>query len=208
MMFNNLLIDRMPTKVKIGKNFYEINSDFRFSVLFELLMQDEEIEDEVKIHQALKLYFPKIPPLKYIEESINAIMWFYGCGNEESSNQYNKKSYSSDLEQAYSFKYDNKYIFDAFLSQYKIDLQEVEYLHWWKFRALFEGLTEENTIIKIMNYRTMDLNKIEDKNERAFYKEKKEFFKLPKKINKADEEYKNNIEKMLMNGGVLNLEKL
>ena len=59
-----------------------------------------------------------------------------------------------------------------------------------------------------MNYRTMDLNKIEDKNERAFYKEKKEFFKLPKKISKADEEYKNNIEEMLMNGGVLNLEKL
>lgn len=62
-------------------------------------------------------------------------------------------------------------------------------------------------IVKIMNYRTMDLSKME-KSEREFYKEKKEFFKLPKKINKKDEEYKNNIEEILMNSGVLNLEKL
>lgn len=203
---NNILLDKLPTKVKIGGKFYNINSDFRVSILFELLMQDEDIEDELKITQALKLYFPKIPPLKYIEETINSIMWFYGCGNEkEELNKHIKNS--TDLEQAYSFEHDNAYIYSAFLSQYKIDLSTVDNLHWWKFRALFEGLTEENMIVKIMNYRTMDLSKM-DKSERDFYKEKKEFFKLPKKISKEDEEYKNNIEEILMTGGVLNMEKL
>lgn len=205
---NNILLDKLPTKVKIGGKFYNINSDFRASILFELLMQDEDIEDELKITQALKLYFPKIPPLKYIEETINAIMWFYGCGDEKEDLNKRIKTTSNDLEQAYCFEHDNAYIYGAFMSQYKIDLSTVDNLHWWKFRALFEGLTEENTIIKIMNYRTMDLNKIEDKNERAFYKEKKEFFKLPKKISKEDEEYKNNIEEILMNSGVLNMENL
>ncbi|HHD2772646.1 TPA: bacteriophage Gp15 family protein [Clostridium perfringens] len=205
---NNILLDKLPTRVKIGGKFYTINSDFRISILFELLMQDDDIEDELKIPQALKLYFPKIPPLKYIEETINAIMWFYGCGDEKEELNKRIKTTLGDLEQAYCFEHDNAYIYDAFMSQYKIDLSTVDNLHWWKFRSLFEGLTEENTIIKIMNYRTMDLNKIEDKNERAFYKEKKEFFKLPKKISKADEEYKNNIEEILMNGGILNLEKL
>lgn len=204
---NNILLDKLPTRVKIGGKFYNINSDFRISILFELLMQDEDIEDELKITQALKLYFPKIPPLKYIEETINAIMWFYGCGNEKEELNKRIKTTSTDLEQAYSFEYDNAYIYDAFMSQYKIDLSTIVNLHWWKFRALFEGLTEENMIVKIMNYRTMDLSKM-DKIEREFYKEKKEFFKLPKKISKADEEYKNNIEEILMNGGVLNLEKL
>lgn len=203
---NNILLDKLPTRVKIGRKFYNINSDFRISILFELLMQDEDIEDELKIPQALKLYFPKIPPMKYIEETINAIMWFYGCGDEkEKLNKHIKNS--TDLEQAYSFEYDNTYIYDAFMSQYKIDLSTIDNLHWWKFRALFEGLTEENMIVKIMNYRTMDLSKM-DKSEIEFYKEKKEFFKLPKKISKADEEYKNNIEEILMNSGVLNMEKL
>ena len=205
---NNILLDKLPTRVKIGGKFFNINSDFRVSILFELLMQDEDIEDELKITQALKLYFPKIPPLKYIEETINIIMWFYGCGKEKEELNKRIKSTSNDLEQAYSFEYDDEYIYSAFLSQYKVDLQDIDYLHWWKFKAMFEGLKEENMIVKIMNYRIMDLNKIEDKNEREFYKEKKEFFKLPKKINKKDEEYKNNIEEMLMNGGVLNMEKL
>lgn len=204
---NNILLDKLPTRVKIGGKFYNINSDFRISILFELLMQDEDIEDELKIPQALKLYFPKIPPLKYIEETINAIMWFYGCGDEKEELNKRIKTTSNDLEQAYCFEHDNAYIYDAFMSQYKIDLSTIKYLHWWKFRALFEGLTEENMIVKIMNYRTMDLSKM-DKSEREFYKEKKEFFKLPKKINKEDEEYKNNIEEILMNSGVLNMEKL
>ncbi|MDU7067150.1 MAG: bacteriophage Gp15 family protein [Clostridium perfringens] len=204
---NNILLDKLPTKVKIGGKFYNINSDFRTSMLFELLMQDEDIEDELKITQALKLYFPKIPPLKYIEETINIIMWFYGCGKEKEELNKRIKSTSNDLEQAYSFEHDNAYIYSAFLSQYKVDLQDIEYLHWWKFRTLFEGLTEENMIVKIMDYRTMDLSKME-KSEREFYKEKKEFFKLPKKISKSDEEYKNKIEEILINGGVLTLEKL
>ncbi|MGU9129676.1 Gp15 family bacteriophage protein, partial [Clostridium perfringens] len=38
---NNILLDKLPTKVKIGGKFYNINSDFRVSILFELLMQDE-----------------------------------------------------------------------------------------------------------------------------------------------------------------------
>ena len=53
----NLLIDLLPTTVDIEGIEYEINSDFRTSILFELLMQDVEIEDEEKIIQALQLYY-------------------------------------------------------------------------------------------------------------------------------------------------------
>ncbi|WP_242840658.1 Gp15 family bacteriophage protein [Clostridium hydrogeniformans] len=45
------------------------------------------------------------------------------------------------------------------LDQYGADLQNVEYLHWWKFKAL----KEDNEIFKIMGYRYMDLGKIKDK---------------------------------------------
>ncbi|MGU9129669.1 Gp15 family bacteriophage protein, partial [Clostridium perfringens] len=38
---NNILLDKLPTRVKIGGKFYTINSDFRISILFELLMQDD-----------------------------------------------------------------------------------------------------------------------------------------------------------------------
>ena len=46
----NLLIDLLPTTVDIEGIEYEINSDFRTSILFELLMQDVEIEDEENVY--------------------------------------------------------------------------------------------------------------------------------------------------------------
>ena len=50
----NILIDRLPMKID-GIN---INTDFRISILFELMMQDNEISDVEKIKQALILYYP------------------------------------------------------------------------------------------------------------------------------------------------------
>ena len=42
----NILIDVLPTSVEINYMEYEINSDFRTSILFEILMQNDEINDE------------------------------------------------------------------------------------------------------------------------------------------------------------------
>ena len=51
----NLLVDRPPEKVKIGNMEYQINTDFRISVLFELLIQDDEVPDREKLRNTLKI---------------------------------------------------------------------------------------------------------------------------------------------------------
>ena len=66
----NILIDILPKEVRIGKKMYKINSDFRTSILFELLMYDGSISDDLKFKQALELYYPYIPPEQYFEEAI------------------------------------------------------------------------------------------------------------------------------------------
>ena len=48
----NILIDVLPTSVEINDMEYELNSDFRTSILFELLMQNDEVNDEEKILKA------------------------------------------------------------------------------------------------------------------------------------------------------------
>lgn len=194
----NILIDLLPTKVTIGGKKVKINSDFRTSILFELLMQDEEVPREKLIPYAINLYFNNIS-LEYYEEAIEKILWFYKCGlDEDSENTKNAKPNSKDMGQIYSFEYDSSYIYAAFLSQYNIDLQDIENLHWWKFKAMFDSLKEDNLIVKIMNYRATDLSQIEDKEERERIKDMKEKFKLPSKLNKEEEEKLKEIEQMLM----------
>ena len=71
------------------------------------------------------------------------------------------------------------------MSQYRIDLQDVEHLHWWKFKALLEGLKDDNKLSKILEYRSVDLSKIQDKEQRKFYKEMQDKYSLDK-VNDED----------------------
>ncbi|XZM33943.1 bacteriophage Gp15 family protein [Clostridium perfringens] len=197
----NLLIDIVPTHVEIDNKKYKINTDFRTSILFELLIQDNSLEQKEKLIKALELYYPVIP--KNIEEAIEKILWFYKCGKDfqygDSSKSKNSSRTKRELE--YSFEYDDGYIYAAFLDQYNIDLQDINYLHWWKFRAMFNSLKEDNLIVKMMGYRSVNLSEITDKEQRKQIKKMKELYKLPKIVDKESEEYRLSIEEALLNGG-------
>lgn len=192
----NILVDLVPTTVNIDNKEYKINSDFRTSILFELLMQDDSIGEDDKIFMALELYYPSIP--KNINEAIEQMLWFYRCGKDIKKSKGNDKGKS--VTQIYSFEHDDDYIYAAFMDQYKIDLQDIEYLHWWKFKAMFKALKDDNEIVKIMGYRSMDLSKIRDKEQKAYYKKMQELYKLPDNISNSEKEKLKEIENALLNG--------
>lgn len=41
----NILLDPVPTTIEISGSRYEINSDYRISILFEMLLMDPEVPD-------------------------------------------------------------------------------------------------------------------------------------------------------------------
>lgn len=177
----NILIDLLPSSVKINGTEYDINSDFRTSVLFSLLMEDDSLNEEEKVLQALNLYYPVVPD--NLEEAIEQIKWFYSCGKLD--NPIGNKKARASSKKVFDFEVDANYIYSAFMSQYNIDLQDIEQLHWWKFKALLEGLKEDNKLSKIIEYRSMDLSKIKDKEQRKFYKDMQKQYSL-KKENEED----------------------
>lgn len=192
----NILIDILPNEVDIEGENYKINSDFRTSILFELLMQDNSMSEEDKIIHALELYYPVLS--KNINEAIEKMLWFYRCGKDIVSAKGTGRGKST---QVYSYEYDDDYIYSAFLDQYGVDLQDIEYLHWWKFKAMFKSLKEDNEIVKIMGYRAMDISKIKDKEQKDYYKKMKDIYKIPSNINKDEEEKLDEINEILLHGG-------
>ncbi len=154
----------------------KFDTDYRSSIMFELLMQNNKISPEMKLQQALKIYYPNISEIKKVDKAVDNIIWFYRCGKENKSTHLNKINRN---KQIYSYEFDAEYIYSAFLKEYNIDLTEIEYLHWWKFRALFEGLSKATKIVEIMGYRATDLGTIKHKKEKKFYREMKELYRLP-----------------------------
>ena len=160
-------------------------------------MQDGTIEEDDKILMALQLYYPDIP--ENIKKAIEQMLWFYRCGKDVSSSKGNGKS--KGVTQIYSFEYDDDYIYSAFLDQYNIDLQDIEYLHWWKFKAMFKSLKDDNMIVKIMGYRSMDLSKVKDKEQKAYYKRMQKLYEIP--ISKNEQNKLDDITIALLSGGDL-----
>lgn len=173
----NLLIDDIDyivqSKIKIP-----FNTDFRQGILFELLMQDNSVRNEIKVQEALNLFYPDQTLITDIQEAIDNILWFYKLDKKENVDKKSKKE-EKQIKQIYSYEFDNELIYDAYRDQYKINLQRIPYLHWWEFRAMFEGLKEDNKIVQIMGYRAMDISKIKDKEEKKYYKQLQQQYALP-----------------------------
>ena len=165
-----LLLDELPNFTPSG---FKIRNDFRESIKFELLMQDNRLKDVDKIAIALNLYYYEVP--SNIEKAIEEMLWFYRGGKEFKTSPNKEK----ENKQIYSYEFDDELIYSAFKTQYNIDLNSIKFLHWWKFKALFEGLKEDNKIVEIMGYRAIDLTKIKDKEEKARYKKLKKIYALP-----------------------------
>lgn len=194
----NLLVDELPQSVEIDGKKYEIRWDFRISVLYELLMDDDSVPLEDKFPMALNLYFPAVP--EDIEVAMEAIQWFYNGGQEESKRKNNGRK-AGKAQRIYSFQYDAPYIYAAFMSQYGIDLNSTT-LHWWKFIALFQALDSKCQFSKIMGYRAMEISKDMPKKQKEFYREMKELYRLP--VSETEQQEVEMIEKALLGGGDLN----
>ena len=175
-MNKNILLDRLPQYTSSG---LRIRTDFRESIKFELLMQDRKINEKDKIMQALNLYYYDLKEIKDLKQAVNDLLWFYRCGKEIEKQEDSSEETEQKTKQIYSYEFDDEYIYSAFMEQYKIDLNSIKYLHWWKFKALFKSLNENTQFVKIMGYRAINLSKIKDKDLKANYRKMQKTYALP-----------------------------
>lgn len=167
---NNILIDALPCSVSVGGIDTPINSCFRIGVMFETAVYDKRLTEEQRALAALRLYY-KTPPSDPAL-ALKQALWFYRCGeveDERKAKYMQEHNIAPSKKRVYDFSQDAPLIYAAFFSQYRIDLQDLPSgaLHWWKFRAMFAGLKEDNEIVRIMGVRAADTSKIKDKTEAA-----------------------------------------
>lgn len=191
----NILTDLLPESVWIGDVEYPIDTDFRTSIKVAALFEDPSLEEWEKTAQTLELYFGGIP--SDVETAVEAALAFFECDREV----HGEGSKNAVL----SFEYDAPYIFAAFFEQYHIDLTEVAYMHWWKFKALFDSLNAHTKIMEIVSYRATDTKGMSKEEKRQIDKLKK-MYRLPSphdRMSDEDKAYQDALDEALMNGGDL-----
>lgn len=178
----NILIDPLPLAIQVSGRDLPIETDFRTGILFEQLVESNEVPQEEKIAYAVNLYFPGRFPSNALEQvqAVDGMLWFYSCGDEERATQQDQQQNSTSIaRRIYDYDIDAPLIYSAFLAQYNIDLQDIQYLHWWKFIAMFRGLAQHHKIVEIMGYRAMNIAKIKNRAEREHYAALQAKYALP-----------------------------
>ncbi len=180
----NILLDALPDAVKVDGRAFFVDADFRNFIRFEQTMKDTEMDNAKKVLLTLERFYGENIPHD-VAGAFHAILWLYQLG-EDVETKKKRVVKNGDVElrpkMIYDFDFDAPYIFSAFLTQYGVDLNEIPFLHWWKFHAMFQGLGEDIKICQIMSYRATDLGKIKDQKERSRIAKLKRIYALPQNL--------------------------
>lgn len=175
----NMLKDELPKSVRINGKAYPIAYGFKESVQIEIYMFSD-MGDEEKLLRSLNIFYKNNIPSD-INQAMEQLLWFYNCGKTERKieEQKTEKRPKKQQRRAYCFETDASRIYAAFRSQYSVNLNEMNSneLHWWEFMAMFESLSEDLLISRIMYYRTADLSGM-GKNQKAFIKRMRSLYEI------------------------------
>lgn len=167
----------MPVVFRLDGTDYPFHSDFREWIRFESLVNDSDVPEPVKPVLMRNLIFAgKPPPNTYAADRFTA--WFYNGGHELKKHDDDTNEDVLETRRVYDFEYDFDYIYAAFLELYGIDLTDIPYLHWWKFRALFKGL-HDCRMTDIMGYRGAEISEDMPDSRKRFLMDMQELYELP-----------------------------
>lgn len=188
----NMFYEPLPVAVNISGREYEILTDYREWIRFIDMMNDKEIPPNLKVMFTLKM-FPGGLSLSEVElqDLLKSFSLFLACKTEDDDTAADEDhSPPQRKPQILSYAIDAPYIIAGFMQDYGIDLLTVDYMHWWKFRALLDGLRDDTEIKRRMYYRSIDTSKIKSKEERKRIRRIQAEIRLPQEV-MSDEEIAN-----------------
>ena len=160
----NVLVNKFPTKTVIDGKEYNLCTDFRVCLKIILAFEDKELLDADKIEVLLEnLYGADNIPVN-LEKAVEKAVLFLDCGEVDEGKATGETGYK-----LYSFSQDAKYIYSAIKQTHGIDLENIEYLHWWKFVYLFLDLNPECFFCKMLDLRNKKKKGKLSKEEQAIY---------------------------------------
>lgn len=163
----NPLYEPFPDYVVINGRKVRIVTDFREYIKLIDLLKDDEVDTVDKARLILQWFLDD--PGEDFSECLQALSDFvtnYKEQKVEKNSEEENENGNLQRSPVISYSQDASYILSGFLECYGIDLTEIPYMHWWKFQMLIDGMNEDCELKKRMGYRSVDLSKIKDKEER------------------------------------------
>lgn len=203
----NLLIDELPSTVEVDGNSFFVNTDFKYGILFNQCLNDEDISSEEKMIHCIDIGFKDEIP-DNILEGFNKLVEFYSCSKldvidrskkKESDDENNDSIVETEYENIennkvlFDFDVDHILIYSTFMQVYKIDLIDTE-MHWYKFIGLLRGVFDENNLTKVLQFRAMKIDPKTSPDMKKYYRNMKKHYEIEKYSSEEKESMKQSLQ--------------
>lgn len=175
-----MITDLWDTTVVYRGRRYRTRAAYDTVLAVQQLYKDEELSDLDKTTQALRMLIknPFLVSWMTVPYRIGLLEKIF----EQQIKPDNERPTLAGQPRVVDFELDGEYIYAAFLQDYGMDLIEQQgKLHWKKFLALFQGLSEDTRIKQIMQIRSMKEPQPTKYNQEQIQKirELKSYYALP-----------------------------
>ena len=161
-----------PTKMEANGHIYNINTDYKTALACLRAIDDEEITD-------LERYL-----------AIETLLLGTGVDNDDRGILKDKianylrcgKEENTPIEEIdFDYLQDEQNVKTSIRQAYSIDLNKVEYLHWWEYNELISGLLPDSLINRIRDTRNLDEKDFKDSKQKERVRKAKEMVAIKKK---------------------------
>ena len=183
-----------PTKMEANGHIYPINTDYRVALACFRALDDDEITDLERFY-AIETLLLGSDVLEEDEMILkDKIISYLKCERDDDE---------SDDEIDFDYLQDENRVKISIRQCYNnLDVDKIEYLHWYEYNELIEGLTEDSLIDRVRQIRTLDINQIDDAKKRKKALIIKQKLSLNKKVKMTIEQQQAQEEFFrLLNGG-------
>lgn len=185
-----------PIENKVEINGVEYYLDMSFDNILRLfdLLEDKSINDVYKVQTGLLMLINSTLDDYGIQEKAKIFIEIFksAIGAEEEKQPVDLEGNpmpvaSQENKKVYDLAQDAEYIYASFMSDYNIDLFEAQgKLHWYKFKALLNGLTDKSKFMRVVDIRQAEMPKGKGmQKERERLRKLKEHYAL--KVDDEDE---------------------
>lgn len=169
----------------INHNEYALNLAYPNVLKWFEVMDSKEYDDLEKLLLTFELFVGDLDDFKEITidqissavKEITALITKSPYGDSQSGA-------GSIPHRFFSYKKDADAIYASFMYDYGIDLLRERSMSWFKFSALFNNLSSESPIMRIISIRRRDTSKIEDVEEKQQIEELQNYYALEHKNNR------------------------
>jgi len=169
-----------PEFAEVNGKVYSFNTDYRYGLKCFEIIKDKGISDTERTLAILSVIYKEEIDEKDIDTAYKKACVFLQCGKKQDTDD----SSIVDID----IVYDEDFIVSSYMSDYKIDLPNIEYLHFYQFCQLITGLTESSIMSKVRDIRNYDLSELKDSKQRAKMIKAKEKLALPIELSKEEKE--------------------